>query len=68
MPRVSAVVFDSHDNSLVIQFDKGGIRRYRNVSEVEFLCLSRTDNEHFKNEFIRTQNNYDQLLKPYVIS
>ena len=27
MSRVSAVVFDSHDNSLVMQFDNGGIRR-----------------------------------------
>ena len=42
MPRVTAVVFDSHDNSLVMQFNNSGIRRYRNVSEVEFLRLSRT--------------------------
>ena len=53
MPRVTAVVFDSHDNSLVMQFDNGGIRRYCNESEVEFLCLSRTDNDRFKNAFIR---------------
>ena len=34
MLRVTAVVFDSHDNSLVMQFNNGGIRMYRNVSEV----------------------------------
>ena len=68
MLRVTAVVFDSHDNTLVMQFNNGGIRRYRNVSEVEFLCLSRTDDDRFKNEFIRTQNNYDQLLEPRVAS
>ena len=45
MPRVTAVVFDSHDNSLVMQFNNGGIRRYRKVSEVEFLCLSGTDDD-----------------------
>ena len=68
MLRVSAVVFDSYDNSLVMQFDNGGIRMYCDVSEVEFLNLSRTDNERFTNEFIRTRNNYEELLMPYVIS